>query len=58
MVPMHQLFLHFKKAYDLVKKEVLHNILIQFGIPMKPVRLIEMCLNKTYSEVHTDKCLP
>lgn len=58
MGPMHQLLLHFKKAYDLVKREVLHNILIKFGIPMKPVRLTEMCLNKTCSEVHRDTCLP
>jgi hypothetical protein len=29
----------------------LHNILIEFGIPMKLVRLIKMCLNETYSKV-------
>lgn len=58
MGQIHQLFLHFKKAYDLDKKEVWHNILIEFGISLKPVRLIEMCLNKTCSEVHIDKCLP
>jgi hypothetical protein len=28
------LFLDFKKAYDSVKKEVLYNILIEFGIPL------------------------
>jgi hypothetical protein len=31
----------FKKAYDSARKVVLHNILIQFGVPMKLVRLIE-----------------
>jgi hypothetical protein len=50
-----QLFIDFKKAYDSVMREVLCNILIEFGIPMKLVRLIKMCLNETYSKVrHAD----
>jgi hypothetical protein len=40
---VHQLLGDFKKAYDSVKSEVLHNILIEFGISMKLVRLIKMC---------------
>ena len=32
---IHQLFIDFKKAYDLVKREVLYNILTEFGIPKK-----------------------
>ena len=50
---MHQLlvFIDFKKAYDSVRREVLYNILIQFGIPMKLVRLIKLCLTETYSRV-------
>ena len=46
---MHQLFIHFKKAYDSVRREVLYNILIEFGIRMKLVRLIKMCLTEIYS---------
>jgi hypothetical protein len=38
---VHQLFIDFKKAYDLVRGEVSYNILIEFGIPMKLVRLIK-----------------
>jgi hypothetical protein len=40
------------KTYDSVRKKVLHNILIEFGVPMKVVRLIKMCLNETHSKVH------
>jgi hypothetical protein len=31
----HQLFIHFKKAYDSIRMEVLYNIVIEFGIPRK-----------------------
>jgi hypothetical protein len=48
---VHQLYIDFKKAYDSVRREVLYNILIEFGIPMKLVRLVKMCLNETYSRV-------
>jgi retron-type reverse transcriptase len=48
---VHQLFIDFKKTYDSVRREVLHNILIEFGIPRKLVWLIKTWLNKTYSTV-------
>jgi hypothetical protein len=48
---VHQLFIDSKKVYDSIKREVLYNILLVFGIPKKLVRLIKMCLNETYSEV-------
>ena len=42
---VHQLFTDFKNAYDSFRREVLYNILIEFGIPKKLVRVIKMCLN-------------
>jgi hypothetical protein len=50
-------FIDFKKAYDSVRKEVLYNILIEVGIPMKLVGLIKMCFNETYSRVRIGKNL-
>jgi hypothetical protein len=49
---VHQLFIDFKKAYDSVRRKLLYNVLIEFGVPMKLVRLIKRCLNETYSKVH------
>jgi hypothetical protein len=54
---VHQLFVDFKKAYDSVRREVLYDILIEFGILLKLIRLIKMCLNKTYSRVLVGKHL-
>jgi hypothetical protein len=51
------LFIDFKKVYDSVRREVLHNILIKFGIPMKLVKLIKMCINETNSRVWVGKHL-
>ena len=54
---MHQVFIDFKKAYDSVRREVLYNILIESGIPKKLIRLIKMCLTKTYNRVRVGKNL-
>jgi hypothetical protein len=48
---VHQVFIDFKKAYDSVRGEVLYNILMEFGIAMKLVRFIGICLNETHSKV-------
>jgi hypothetical protein len=50
---VYQLFIDFKKAYD--SREVLYNILIEFGVLMKPIRLIKLCLNEIYSTVRVGK---
>jgi hypothetical protein len=52
---VHQLFIDFKKVYDSVRREALYNILIEFGIPEKLVRLIKMCLTETCSRVRVGK---
>jgi hypothetical protein len=54
---VHQLFIDVKKAYDSVKGEVIYNILLEFGMPKKLVRLIKMCLNETYNKVLVGKIL-
>jgi len=47
----------FKKAYDSVRREALYNILIEFGIPKKLVRLIKICLAETYNRDRVGKNL-
>ena len=54
---MHQRFIDLKKAYDSVRREVLYNILIEFGIPVKLVRLVKMCLTERYSRTGLGKNL-
>ena len=44
-----------KKAYDSFRREVFYNILIEFGVPQKLVRVIKMCLTETYSRVRVGK---
>jgi cyclophilin family peptidyl-prolyl cis-trans isomerase len=52
-----QIFIDFKKTYDSVRREVLYNILIEFGVPIKVVRLIKMCSHETYNKVCIGKHL-
>jgi hypothetical protein len=52
---VYQLFIFFKKAYNLFRREVLYSIFIEFGIPRKLFGLIKICLNETYSTVHIGK---
>jgi hypothetical protein len=52
-----QLFIDHKRAYNIFRREVLHNILNEFLITMKGVWLIVMCLNETDKKVHRGKHL-
>jgi hypothetical protein len=56
-VTAHQLFIDFTKAYNSISREVLYNILKEFGVLMKLVRLVKMRLKETYSKVRIDKHL-
>jgi len=47
---VHQLFIDFKKTYDSVRMEVFYNILFDFGILMKLVRLIKYVWMKFVAE--------
>jgi hypothetical protein len=40
-------FIDLKNDYDSVRREVLYNILIEFGVPLKAFKLIK-CLNGPY----------
>jgi hypothetical protein len=55
---VHQLFIDINEVYDSVRREVLYNILIEFGITIKLKELIKACLNKSYSPVWVGKHLP
>ena len=54
---MYQLFIDFKKACDSLRREIVYNILIEFDIPLKRVRLVKMCLTETKSRVRVGKNL-
>jgi len=54
---VHQLSIDFKKGCDSIRREVLYNIPIECGIPMKLVKLIKMCLNETCSKDQVGKHL-
>jgi hypothetical protein len=38
-------------------REILYNVLTEFGLPTELARLIKLCLNETYSSIHMVKQL-
>jgi hypothetical protein len=45
-----QLYIYFKQAYDSVRRKLFYNIFTESGNQMKLLRIIKMCLNKTYRQ--------
>jgi hypothetical protein len=43
---VYQLFVDFEKVYDSIRREVLYNDLVEYGMPMKLVRLIKLSLKE------------
>jgi hypothetical protein len=54
---VHELFIDFKKSSDSFRREVLHTILIEFGVSIRQPRFIEMGLNEMYNKVYVCKLL-
>jgi hypothetical protein len=52
---VHQLFIEGKRAFEQLRREVLHNIFIVSGVPMKLVRYIQMFLNESCNKVYKTK---
>jgi len=52
-----QLFKDFEKAYIRIRREVLYKIFIEFGTPMKVVKLIKIFLKESCSKVRIGKNL-
>jgi hypothetical protein len=56
-----QLFIGFKVVHDSFRRETLCNVVSEFGIPtklMKMLRLTKICLNETYNRAQVGKiCL-
>ena len=47
---VYQQSVDFKEVNDSVRREELCNILIEFGIPLKPLTLIKICLKNPIAE--------
>jgi hypothetical protein len=50
-VDIHQLYIYYKQAYDTINRDELVEIMKEFGIQMKLVRLVKMALANMNSKV-------
>ena len=50
-IPVHQLYVDYKMAYDSIKRKYLYETLQEFGIPNKLTRMIYVTLNNSRSKV-------
>src|SRR5215475_1633648 len=50
-VDIHQLYIDYKQAYDTINRTELEEIMKEFGIPSKLVRLTKMTIENTNSKV-------
>ena len=57
-VDIHQMYIDYKEAYDTINRTELVEIMKDFGIPMKLVRLVKMTLANTNSKVKIQGKLP
>jgi len=46
-----------QESYNLIRKDIVYNILIEYDIPMKQASLIKMCPTETYRRVRVGKNL-
>ena len=54
---VHQLIVNFTKAYHSGTRDVFYNIIILFGMLMKQVRLLKMCVNDISRTVRIGRLL-
>lgn len=50
-IPIHQLFIDFKQAYDSINRQKLYETMEYFEIPKKLIRLVKMTLKETKCKV-------
>jgi hypothetical protein len=55
---IHQLYIDYKQAYDTINRAELVEIMKEYGIPMKLVRLVKMTLTNTNSKELQGKLSP
>jgi hypothetical protein len=51
----HELFIDFRNVYHSFRRKLSYNNLFEFGIPLKLVKLIKMCVNETCSRIRVGK---